>query len=149
VQIAYAGVGDTVGAVAVDASGCSAAATSTGGIEGKWSGRIGDSPVPGAGAYADDRSGAVSCTGQGEPILRICMAFHAHMFLTSGGGSAEAARSAVAALTSDTPGLGGLIVLDMAGRPAWAYNTRAMPVAWRVGAEMELTEGDAFDPADP
>jgi beta-aspartyl-peptidase (threonine type) len=142
-------VSDTVGALAIDHAGRTAAATSTGGIEGKWSGRVGDSPVPGAGAYADDRAGAVSCTGQGEHILRVCMAFQAHLALRSGAATTEAVRSAVAALTDDTPGLGGLIALDMAGRPAWAYNTRAMPVAWRTGSAEHAAEGDAFAPSDP
>src|SRR5262249_51998966 len=63
--------GGTVGAVAMDASGCVAAATSTGGMTGKRTGRVGDSPIIGAGTYADERGGACSATGHGEAILRV------------------------------------------------------------------------------
>ncbi|KAG7276958.1 hypothetical protein CRUP_016448 [Coryphaenoides rupestris] len=65
---------DTVGAVAVDSCGNVACATSTGGIRHKMVGRVGDSPVIGAGGYADNRSGAVSCTGHGESILKVTLA---------------------------------------------------------------------------
>ncbi|HET9299829.1 MAG TPA: isoaspartyl peptidase/L-asparaginase, partial [Candidatus Polarisedimenticolaceae bacterium] len=61
---------DTVGAVALDRRGRTAAATSSGGTQDKAPGRVGDSPIPGAGSYADDRRGAASCTGWGEGILR-------------------------------------------------------------------------------
>jgi beta-aspartyl-peptidase (threonine type) len=126
-----AAVGDTVGAVAVDVAGRAAAATSTGGIAGKWSGRVGDSPIPGAGGYADNRTGAVSSTGQGEHILRVSLAFRAQLALAEGASAAAAARSAMAILQRDTPGLAGLIVVDAAGDIGWDFNTRAMPVAWR------------------
>jgi beta-aspartyl-peptidase (threonine type) len=145
--VADAAVGDTVGALALAADGRTAAATSTGGIEGKWSGRIGDSPVPGAGAYADDRAGAVSSTGQGEHILRVCLAFQALSALRAGADARDAAERAVHALTSDTPGLGGLIALDAGGLAGWAFNTRAMPVAWRASGSSGVTDGESFDGA--
>ncbi|KAI4812995.1 hypothetical protein KUCAC02_024351 [Chaenocephalus aceratus] len=65
---------DTVGAVAVDSDGNVACATSTGGIRNKMVGRVGDSPIIGSGAYADNLSGAVSCTGHGESILKVTLA---------------------------------------------------------------------------
>ncbi len=129
-----AAIGDTVGAVALDTAGHVAAATSTGGITGKWSGRVGDSPIPGAGAYADDRTGAISSTGQGEHILRVCLAFRAHLALAEGATAWAAASTAMTALRRDTPGLAGLIVVDREGGVGWDFNTRAMPVSWRSGA---------------
>jgi beta-aspartyl-peptidase (threonine type) len=126
--------GDTVGAVALDAGGGVAAATSTGGTHLKWPGRVGDSPIVGAGAYADNDSGAVSCTGHGESILRICMAHTACLRLAAGEPAAAAARRAIELLERRTGGQGGLIVVDRAGGLGWASNTAAMPVAWRSEA---------------
>jgi beta-aspartyl-peptidase (threonine type) len=139
-----AAIGDTVGVVAVDMAGHAATATSTGGIAGKWPGRVGDSPIPGAGGYADDRTGAVSCTGQGEYILRVCLASHAQAALADGAPAEAAARSAMAILQRDTPGLAGLIVVDAQGGVGWDFNTRAMPVSWRSAAGS----GSAFFPDD-
>lgn len=68
---------DTVGAVALDSDGHVAAATSTGGTTNKAPGRVGDSPLAGSGGYADDEVGAVSTTGQGEAIMRVCLAMNA------------------------------------------------------------------------
>ncbi len=124
--------GDTVGAVARDAAGRLAAATSTGGMRDKWPGRVGDSPVIGSGAWADDRGGAVSCTGHGELILRVCLAHHTGLSLCQGAAADHAAAAAVRYLEDRTGGQAGLIVIDAAGRPGWASNTHAMPVAWRT-----------------
>src|SRR5205085_3839002 len=66
--------GDTVGAVALDTAGNVASATSTGGMVGKAPGRVGDSPLIGAGGYADNETGAVSTTGWGEPIMKLVLA---------------------------------------------------------------------------
>jgi beta-aspartyl-peptidase (threonine type) len=136
-------VGDTVGAVARDGLGHVAAATSTGGTRHKWPGRVGDSPVVGSGAYADDRSGAVSCTGHGESIMRICMAFVAHHALLTGRDPVEAAATAVQELAGLAGGQGGLIVIGSDGRIGWAMNTEAMPVAWHTTGGA----GSAFDQA--
>lgn len=65
-----------MGAVAIDSAGHLACATSTGGITGKWAGRVGDTPVVGAGGFADDFVGAVSTTGHGENIMRVCLSRH-------------------------------------------------------------------------
>ncbi len=123
-------LGDTVGAVAVDRAGHLAAATSTGGTRDKWPGRVGDSPIMGAGAYADDRSGAVSCTGHGELIMRVCLAFATCAEIAAGAGAQAACDSAMRRLAERTGGQAGLIAIDRAGRLGWAWNTPAMPYAW-------------------
>lgn len=123
--------GDTVGAVARDTAGHFAAATSTGGMRDKWPGRVGDSPIIGSGAWADDRGGAVSCTGHGELIMRVCLAHHTGLSMCQGATAEDAAPAAVRYLADRTGGQAGLIVLDATGRPGWARNTHAMPVAWR------------------
>ncbi|MFN8423786.1 MAG: isoaspartyl peptidase/L-asparaginase [Anaerolineae bacterium] len=125
--------GDTVGAVARDADGHMAAATSTGGMRDKLPGRVGDSPIIGSGAWADDRGGAVSCTGHGELIMRVCLAHHTGLSLCHGAAAAHAAAAAIRYLEDRTGGQAGLILLDAAGRPGWASNTHAMPVAWAHG----------------
>src|SRR5262245_49434006 len=84
--------GGTVGAVAWDGAGRLAAATSTGGTTGKRPGRVGDSPIPGAGTYADE-AGACSATGHGEAILRVVAARAALDRLRAGASAAEAARA--------------------------------------------------------
>ena len=116
----------TVGAVARDTQGHVAAATSTGGLTGKRWGRIGDTPVIGAGTYADDRAGAVSATGAGEFYIREGVAHEicARMrFLDEG---AQAAADAVQADTQALGGDGGVIVVAADGTPAWSYNTPGM-----------------------
>lgn len=124
-------VSDTVGAVAVDADMHVAAATSTGGMRRKWAGRVGDSPIIGSGAYADDRLGAASCTGHGERIMRVCMAYSACSRLSGGVSAQEAAESALLELEERTGGRGGLVVVDNRGDLGWAWNTPSMPFAWR------------------
>lgn len=119
----------TIGAVAVDAHGHVAAATSTGGVRLKRRGRVGDSPVPGAGIYADDLGGAVSCTGQGEAILRVVLAKKCSDLLSQGLSPQEAARRALAELER-VGGTGGLIAVDRHGTLAWAHNTQRMTRAW-------------------
>src|SRR5439155_2305096 len=90
--------GDTVGACAVDAAGRVAAATSTGGIPWKRPGRVGDSPLPGAGTWAEAGVGAASATGHGESIIRALMARVAIDRLRAGDDPDAAARAAVAEL---------------------------------------------------
>lgn len=125
---------DTVGAVARDALGHVAAATSTGGTRGKWPGRVGDSPIPGAGAWADDAGGAVSATGEGEAILRVGLSFAVGAALLGGAAPERAAADGVARLAARTGGVGGLIAVDRRGGLGWARTTREMPVAWRARA---------------
>lgn len=105
----------TVGAVALDARGRLAAATSTGGTSGKAVGRVGDSPIPGAGLYADDAAGAVSATGEGEAILRTVLSKFAADRMGAGLSAQEAIAEALAEL-GRVGGEGGLIAIDRNGR---------------------------------
>ena len=122
----------TVGAVALDRDGRLFAATSTGGTCCKLPGRVGDSPLIGCGCYADSESGAVSCTGYGEAIMKIVMAKTATDFLRSApevpetNSAMAAARQAVQVLARRTHATGGLILLDREGNPGWAFNTPRM-----------------------
>jgi beta-aspartyl-peptidase (threonine type) len=125
-----AGPGGTVGAVALDRHGTVAAATSTGGTAGKLPGRVGDSALIGCGTYADSTLGGVSCTGQGEAIIRVVLARRALDTLREAGDPAAAARLAVDLLVEEGRGQGGLILLDWRGRPGWAHSTPLLPVAW-------------------
>ena len=118
----------TVGAVARDARGVCAAATSTGGILGKKSGRVGDSPVVGAGTFADDEAGAASATGQGEGILRSCLGKTAVDAMRAGLDPESAARRAIDLLSGRLQSTGGIILVDRQGRIGWARSTLSM--AW-------------------
>ncbi|HJK97820.1 MAG TPA: isoaspartyl peptidase/L-asparaginase [Polyangiaceae bacterium LLY-WYZ-14_1] len=121
------GAGDTVGAVALDGRGGVASATSTGGTVGKQPGRVGDSPIPGAGAWAEDGVGACSTTGVGETILRSALALRAVDLLRAGVPAPEAAWAAVAAFgRAPVRGAGGLILVDARGRVGMAWNTATM-----------------------
>jgi beta-aspartyl-peptidase (threonine type) len=116
----------TVGAVAVDRHGHVAAATSTGGITGKRWARIGDSPMIGAGTYADDRSGAVSATGSGEYFIRAAVASELCARMRMLGESAAVAADQVIADVGALGGSGGVILVTPAGDAAWAFNTPGM-----------------------
>ena len=116
----------TVGAVAVDAAGHVAAATSTGGLTGKRWGRIGDSPLIGAGTYADDRSCAVSATGVGEFFIRTSAAHEIGARMRLLGESAQVAADAVIAEIGALGGSGGVIVAAPDGSTAFAFNTLGM-----------------------
>lgn len=127
----------TVGAVARDREGHLAAGTSTGGMTAKLYGRIGDSPVIGAGTYADDAACAVSATGHGEYFIRVGVARMVCARVALLGENVEtAARHAldeVAALGGD----GGVVLMDAHGNPGWAFNTPGMYRA-RVTSETPL-----------
>lgn len=117
----------TVGAVALDVHGHLAAATSTGGMTNKRPGRVGDSPIPGAGCYADDRSVAVSCTGTGEAFIRAVAAHEVAALVRIGGLSLEEACHRV--LFEELPqvgGDGGLIAVDRHGAVHLGFNTEGM-----------------------
>jgi len=131
---------DTVGAVARDADGHLAVAVSTGGVTGKLPGRIGDSPIPGAGFYADDRFGAVCGTGRGEAFIRLGLARLVVVELQHGMDSASAAKGAVEHLTSALNAPGGVILIPREGQPQAAYNTPAMPWAMRGADENPRRE---------
>jgi beta-aspartyl-peptidase (threonine type) len=122
-------IGGTVGAVALDRNGTIAAATSTGGTAGKAPGRVGDSALIGSGTYAESSMGGVSCTGDGEAIIRVVLGHRTLAFLKDAGDPEYAAKVAVDLLVEEGRGQGGLILLDWRGRPGYAYSTPLMPVA--------------------
>lgn len=121
---------DTVGAVAIDSAGNVAAATSTGGVHYKLPGRVGDSPLVGSGAYADNQTGAASVTGHGESIMRVVLAKTATDCLNSGCNAQEATIRAIRTLHERVGGYGGIILVSREGDVAFAYNTPHMAVAW-------------------
>jgi len=116
----------TVGAVALDEHGHVAAATSTGGLTAKRWGRIGDSPLIGAGTYADDRSAAVSATGSGEYFIRAVAAHQLAERVRLGGAPLQQALDGVLADISELGGTGGLIAVAPTGEAAWGFTTPAM-----------------------
>ena len=118
----------TVGAVALDRLGTIAAATSTGGISGKLPGRVGDSALIGCGTYAETTLGGVSCTGDGEAIIRVTLARRALEILKSVGDPGQACEVALSVLVEEGGGQGGLILVDWRGRVGWARSTPLMPV---------------------
>jgi beta-aspartyl-peptidase (threonine type) len=119
----------TVGCVVLDGHGKIAVATSTGGIFNKLPGRIGDSPLPGCGTYADDRGG-VSCTGLGEAIIRVVLGKTAIDILSEGIDPNAAARKSLELLEAKTGAQAGLILIDCHGRIGYARNTTHMPVCY-------------------
>lgn len=130
--------GGTVGAVARDARGHVAAATSTGGISGKRTGRIGDSPVAGAGTYADDQLGAASATGDGEGILRVVLTYRAVALLGARPEPGDAVLDALVVMRSRVSALGGIVAVDASGRFGVARTTESMP--WALCGEGRETE---------
>ena len=116
----------TVGAVARDSAGHLAAATSTGGLTGKRWGRIGDSPLIGAGTYADDRSVAISATGSGEDFIRVGAGHEIGARVRMLGETPKAAADAVIAELRGIDGDGGLIFVGADGSAGWAFNTPGM-----------------------
>lgn len=116
----------TIGAVAVDVNGHVAAATSTGGITAKRWGRIGDSPLIGAGTYADDRSAAISATGSGEYFIRAVAAHQLAEAVRLGGQSLQDALDGVLDDIKALGGKGGLIAVGPDGQGAWGFTTPAM-----------------------
>lgn len=116
----------TVGAVAVDQNGSVAAATSTGGLTGKRWGRIGDSPVIGAGNYADNRACAVSATGAGEFFIRLGVAHEICARMRMLGEDAKAAADHVIVELGDMGGTGGVIVTAPDGTATFSFNTPGM-----------------------
>jgi len=119
----------TVGAVALDRAGTIAAGTSTGGMSGKLPGRVGDSALIGCGTYAESTLGGVSCTGDGEAIIRVVLGHRALRYLKDADDPDYAAKVAVDLLVEEGGGQGGLILIDWRGRVGYATSTRLMPVA--------------------
>jgi len=132
----------TVGAVAIDAAGHVAAATSTGGTSGKLAGRIGDSPLPGCGLYADDAAGAASATGQGEAIIRVVLSKYVCDRMAAGD-PADAAAAAGVLQLARVGGDGGIIAVDRDGRLGFAMNTPRMS---RASIDASGRESKGFAP---
>ena len=116
----------TIGAVAVDSHGHVASATSTGGLTAKRWGRIGDSPLIGAGTYADDRAAAVSATGLGEVFIRAAAAHELCARVRIGGNGLQEALDAVLAEIVALGGNGGLIAVSPSGEATWGFTTPGM-----------------------
>ncbi len=127
----------TVGAVALDAEGHIATATSTGGIKNKLPGRVGDSPLIGCGAIAEDGIGGASATGEGEGIMKVQMTRSVLEYLKAGLTPQAAADAAISDLAEKVHARGGIICLDAQGRPGLAYNTEHMARAW-VNSDDEI-----------
>jgi beta-aspartyl-peptidase (threonine type) len=139
VDLEGAGLG-TVGAVALDRHGHLAAATSTGGRTNKRPGRIGDSPIVGAGTYALDGVCAVSGTGHGEYFMRTVAGHNvASLIQHRRLGVAEATAQALRQI-EQLGGTGGLIAIDAKGRIALPFNTPGMYRGWRLGGQPPVTE---------
>jgi beta-aspartyl-peptidase (threonine type) len=130
---------DTVGAVALDAGGNLAAATSTGGTLNKTPGRVGDSSLIGCGCYADNVSAAVSLTGWGEPIMKLVLGKWAVDRVLAGDAPEAAAQSAIAYLFRRLGGYGGIILLGPDGRYGLAHNTPRM--AWGICSQQGVQVG--------
>lgn len=130
----------TVGAVARDRSGTLAAATSTGGMTAKRSGRVGDSPILGAGTFADSTSCAVSATGDGEAFMRLCVAHEIDARIRLAGKSLpRAAEDVVLSELGDAGGSGGLIAVAADGTIALPFNCDGMYRGWSLDGRDRCT----------
>ena len=145
-RVAPSATGDTVGAVAIDRQGGLAAGSSTGGISYKLPGRVGDSPIVGAGLYALDGAGAATATGHGETILRVSLCRVAIDTMARGATAQSAAERAIAELTARTRssagwsgGTAGIITIDAAGRIGHHRDADVMP--WAAVQDGRTTSG--------
>lgn len=129
----------TVGAVAIDVNGHVAAGTSTGGMTGKRWGRVGDSPVIGAGTYAADGNCAVSATGSGEYFIRASAARQICDRIAWGGQDVQGAAAATIADIGNIGGDGGVIAMDGSGKIAFAMNSSGMYRGWVTSAQLPAT----------
>lgn len=130
----------TVGAVALNMFGNLAAATSTGGMTNKLPGRVGDSPLVGAGCYANNASVAVSCTGTGEVFIRALAAYDIAALMDYGGLSlSEACERVVMEKLPALGGSGGLIAIDHEGNVALPFNSEGMYRAWGYAGDTPTT----------
>jgi len=135
------GAGGTVGAVALDVSGRLAAATSTGGVLMKLPGRVGDTPIPGAGTYANAFA-ACSATGQGELMMRIVAAKHLCDRISHGQPPRDAVDSLLREMRAGIGSDAGFILLSATGELGIAHGTPAMPHAWQRAGEAVCARFD-------
>lgn len=124
--------GQTVGAVALDARGHLAAATSTGGMTNAAPGRVGDSPIIGAGTWASDETVALSATGSGEFFIRAAFAHEVHSRVAWHGSELERAARDALEMVAALGGQGGCVAIDRAGRVTAPFTTSAMPRAFQT-----------------
>eukprot|EP00794_Sanderia_malayensis_P000152 gene151-764_t len=129
---------DTVGAVAIDSDGNIASATSTGGIPGKWIGRVGDTPLPGCGGYAN-KCGGASSTGHGESILKVNVCRQVVRHIENGDNAQTAADKAIQELGKETIGRCGVICIDNKGNIGHAFSTYRM--GWALITEDGIQYG--------
>ncbi|MBD0385503.1 MAG: isoaspartyl peptidase/L-asparaginase [Nostoc sp. C3-bin3] len=129
---------NTVGCVALDASGILAAGTSTGGTTKQQQGRVGDTALVGCGLYADNKIGSCSTTGDGESIIPVVLAKTAIDFLTGDRHPDEAAQMAIDTLASKVKGEAGCILIDRQGRFGWAYNSSHMACAYMTQGQEKV-----------
>jgi isoaspartyl peptidase/L-asparaginase-like protein (Ntn-hydrolase superfamily) len=132
--------GSTVGAVALDQNGHLAAATSTGGRSGQAPGRIGDTPIIGAGTWADDRTCAVSATGRGEAFLRAAFAHEVDAQIRLGGCDLDLACKRALARVDACGGTGGCVAIDGHGHVSMPFTTTVMYRGW-AGSSGHLLVG--------
>lgn len=132
---------DTVGCLVVDIDGNIAATSSTGGIPKKTPGRVGDSPVMGAGAYANDVSGA-SATGWGEHIMRVVLSRMTVLYVEEGLDVMSAAKKGMDMFEKKTGSEAGIIVADKEGNYGYSTNAKAMPIA-AINGEIDNLESRA------
>lgn len=130
---------ETVGAVAVDNEGNVACGTSTGGITGKRVGRVGDTPIVGAGAYCDNAVGAASTTGHGESIMKVTLARKALWLIEQGKSPTEAAQAALADMHKKVGGCGGIIIVSTDGHTGIHFTTKRMP--WAMCSQHQRRHG--------
>lgn len=129
---------DTVGCIVIDSKGRIVVTSSTGGISKKKPGRVGDSPVMGSGAYANNRCGATA-TGYGEHIMRVVLSRMVTLYVEEGITPMKAAMKGIAMLEKKTGSEAGIIVADAYGNIGYATNAKAMPVAHIRGKLNALT----------
>ncbi len=141
-QVLYRQLGlyDTVGAVAMDRAGHLAAGASTGGVAVMLPGRVGDTPLIGAGVYADDTAGAISMTGLGESIIRAGIAKHLAILLGLGWTPIRAANHVLKALVSRIQGEAGCLILNRTGRFAILHTTPWMSAGYWNGRGKPVVE---------
>lgn len=132
-------VSDTVGAVALDAAANLACAVSTGGIPRKMPGRVGDSPLAGAGGYADNTSAGVAATGDGEAFMKLLASKRVADDVRAGTPVQDACVAALDEIYRRLEGTGGIIALDPAGNMGVAFTTPAMPYAWTEDGSVRLS----------
>jgi beta-aspartyl-peptidase (threonine type) len=143
-EISRAQGADTVGCIVVDAKGRIAATSSTGGISKKKPGRIGDSPVMGSGAYANDRC-AATATGYGEHIMRVVLSRMVTLYVEEGLEPMIAAQKGIDMFEKKTGSEAGVVVADASGNIGYSTNAKAMPIAIIQGEPKNMILLDCLE----